>query len=56
MGHGYHCILIRDQIFHRHIIIKANSSTAVIPVFGRNDIDFLSDYHKKLLLICQNCL
>ena len=56
MGHGNHRILIRNQIFHGYIVIVSNGSTPVIPVFIRDDLDFLLDYGQELFHICQDCL
>ena len=56
MGHGNHRILIRNQVFHGYVVVISNGRTPVIPVFVRDNLDFLLDYGQKLFHICQDCL
>ena len=56
MGHGDHRVLIRDQVFHGHVIIISNGSAPVIPVFIGDYGDLLLDDCEKLFLICQDGL
>ena len=56
--HSDYNIFLRNQIFNCDIIIHINAdrSSSVIAVLCCDDQDFLLDYTKKQLLICQNCL
>ena len=56
--HSDYNIFLRNQIFNCDIIIHINAdrSSSVIAIFCCDDQDFLLDYTKEQLLICENCL
>ena len=56
MGHGNDGVLVRNQVLHGHIIVISNGCAAVIPIFIRDNHNFIPDNGKELLLIRKNCL
>ena len=57
IGHGNYRIIPGDHILHGNIIlVKTDTASSVIPVFIRDNHDFIPDNGKELLLIRKDCL
>ena len=44
IGHGNYSVIIRDQVFHGHIIIKADLCPSVITIFLGDHEDLFLDH------------